>query len=129
MLDINHDFREASLVEEAFDGLETGGPASSEVAIELDEPEEVRIRSRAATAGLLVLSDRYDPNWRVTVDGRRARALRVNYVFRGVAVPAGEHEVAWTYCPASFVWGCWISAITLFVLLALLVVSRFTEPR
>lgn len=49
--------------------------------------------------GLLLLNDAYDPDWRVTVDGRPATLLRCNFLMRGVAVPAGRHRVVFTYRP------------------------------
>jgi len=60
-------------------------------------------------AGLLVLSNIYDPGWRATLDGRPARLYRVNGVFQGVAIPAGAHRVTVRYMPASFVWGSVLS--------------------
>jgi hypothetical protein len=35
--------------------------------------------------------------WRVRVDGRPDELLRVDHAFRGVRVPAGSHEVVFTY--------------------------------
>jgi len=34
------------------------------------------------------------------VDGKEAQALRVNYILRGVEVPAGNHEIVWVYQPS-----------------------------
>ena len=119
VLDVSHDFRAESFLEDPVDGLATDVDAGSpgEAAIDYDGAEEVQIRTRSRVAALLVLSDRFDPNWRVQIDGRPAQALRANYLFRGVVVPAGEHAIRWTYRPASFAWGSTISVLTLAVLL------------
>ncbi|MBI3464389.1 MAG: YfhO family protein, partial [Planctomycetes bacterium] len=119
VLDVSHDFREESFVEDQVGSvaIEADAGSQGEATIEYDGAEEVRIRTRSRAAALLVLSDRFDPNWRVQIDGRPAQALRANYLFRGVAVPAGEHSVRWTYRPVSFVWGCTISVLTVAVLL------------
>lgn len=46
--------------------------------------------------GFLVLTDSFYPTWRVEVDGIGSEIWRVNYNFRGVAVPAGSKEVIFT---------------------------------
>jgi len=43
---------------------------------------------------VLLLNDKFDPQWRVTVDGQPARLLRCNFMMRGVYLPtAGTHIV------------------------------------
>jgi uncharacterized membrane protein YfhO len=44
-----------------------------------------------------VLDDTWGPGWSVAVDGRAAQPLQANAVLRAVIVPAGEHEVVWSY--------------------------------
>jgi hypothetical protein len=120
LLEKDHDLRQQSFVENLADLLSPDAvepPAI--VTIQNDGAEEVELHTQSFTAGLLVLSDRYDPAWHVEIDGRAAQSLRTNYLFRGVVVPPGEHVVRWTYRPAAFVWGSIISVITLVVLLAI----------
>lgn len=66
------------------------------------EPEQVALQIRAASTGLLVLTDSYNPNWRVRVDGIEKPLLKVNHLFRGVVVDKGEHEVVFTYSRTRF---------------------------
>ena len=67
--------------------------AQEQVAIEAYEPDRLRLRSRAAAPGLLMLSEVHYPAWRAYVDGRRIPVLRANHTLRAVPVPAGEHVV------------------------------------
>jgi len=46
---------------------------------------------------VLLLNDRFDPAWRVTVDGKAASLLRCNYIMRGVQLAPGEHTVEFTF--------------------------------
>jgi len=46
---------------------------------------------------LLVVSENFYPAWQATVDGASAPLLRANHTFRAVPVPAGTHEVRFTY--------------------------------
>ena len=129
MLDATHDLRDESFVEQTSDEIAVDNDTAPGVAtIEFDGPEEVWIRTQSTSPRLLVLSDRYDPNWRVQIDGRDAHGLRANYLFRGVTVPAGEHRVRWRYRPTSFYWGSAISAVTLIALLGLMLVKGRSLP-
>ena len=51
------------------------------VQVKLDQP------------GIVLFSQKYQSDWNVEIDGQSAELLRCNYIFLGVHVPAGEHEV------------------------------------
>src|SRR5262249_37324090 len=48
---------------------------------------------------LMVTSELAYPGWEATLDGRPVTVRTVNYAFRAVAVPAGQHTVALAYRP------------------------------
>ncbi|MCX8108701.1 MAG: YfhO family protein, partial [Verrucomicrobiae bacterium] len=60
-------------------------------------PKRVVLRARAPAQGIVLLNDRYDPNWSAFVDGQRTELLRCNYLMRGVVVPPGEHTIEFTF--------------------------------
>lgn len=74
-----------------------------------------RVVIRAATErpAVLVLLDAYYPGWSASVDGENTAIVPVNHAFRGVALPAGKHEVEFRYRPRSFAFGLWISIVSL----------------
>ncbi|MEZ5405610.1 MAG: hypothetical protein R3F23_05350 [Verrucomicrobiia bacterium] len=77
-------------------------------------PKRIVLRSKNVDACLLLVNDKYDPNWRVTVNGKSTPLLRCNYIMRGVQVPAGENnEIIMEFKPP--LTGFWISAIALVV--------------
>ena len=48
------------------------------------------------------VAEKYDPNWKATVDGQPRPLLRVDYMFQGVAIEeAGTHRVELAYRPSS----------------------------
>jgi len=49
--------------------------------------------------GVVVLHDLYYPGWTVRVNDVPAPLLKANMLFRGVEVPAGRHEVAFSFEP------------------------------
>jgi hypothetical protein len=57
------------------------------------EPKNIRLEAQADTPTVLLLNDKFDPNWRVTVDGKPAELLRCNYIMRGVYLLPGRHTV------------------------------------
>lgn len=107
-----------------------GAPArGSPARIVVDEPESVVIEAELAAPGLVVLSDSYYPGWRASVDGRPAEIHATNRLFRGVAAPAGRHEIRFDYRPASVRLGIAASAAGALGLAALLWIGRSPRQR
>jgi hypothetical protein len=77
------------------------------------EPNRVEVRTAADTPSLLVLSANHYPGWRAFVDERPVEVVRVNYNQRGVALPAGNHDVRFVYQPKSVMVGLAVSLLTL----------------
>jgi hypothetical protein len=97
--------------------LAVQGPTQSSTATIINEhPQLVEIEADLATDGYLVLLDTYYPGWKATVDGRVNPIYRANYVGRAVFVPAGKHIVRFTYQPASFRVGVWLSLLVVVTL-------------
>jgi hypothetical protein len=94
--------------------------AAGLVAFEVDAPDRVVLRVRAAAAGPLVLSDTHYRGWSATIDGQRTNVLRANLLFRMVCVPAGEHVVEFRFRQPRFHVGLGITAAT--AIAALLIV-------
>jgi uncharacterized membrane protein YfhO len=57
------------------------------------------LKTEAITASLLLLNDKFDPDWKVTVDGKPEPLLRCNFIMRGVALSAGPHTVEFRFEP------------------------------
>jgi hypothetical protein len=105
--------REAGLVEErrpaTFPELGREGSADPVNVVEYGF-NRVVIDASTDAPGLLILLDQHYPGWRVSVNGELADVLRVNHLFRGVGVGAGQSRVVFEYAPASFRYGLWLSA-------------------
>ncbi|MSU34266.1 MAG: hypothetical protein EXS36_03985 [Pedosphaera sp.] len=86
-------------------------------AIRSYRSDRLVISAESPSPGVLLLNDRWDPNWNVTVDGKPSRLLRANHLMRGVEVPAGSHEVIFELHPP--LTSLWISLSALFAALAL----------
>ncbi|HEV8152854.1 MAG TPA: YfhO family protein [Solirubrobacteraceae bacterium] len=104
-------------------GVRAAGSPPGEARISDYRDERVEIRTRTTRPGLLVLTDSFYPGWKATVDGQDAKIHRVDYLVRGVQVPAGEHTVRFRYEPASWRVGWITSAVALAVILGAVVLG------
>lgn len=62
---------------------------------------EIRIRYAAPVAAVAVLTDLYHPDWHAELDGKPLKVFPVNYLQRGVVVPAGKGVLVYRYQPES----------------------------
>jgi hypothetical protein len=84
---------------------------SGQVEILSYEPERIVLGTESETAGLLLLIDAYYPGWETAVVGRPAPLYQADGLFRGVMIPAGEHEIVFNFAPASLAVGWIVSAV------------------
>jgi hypothetical protein len=70
---------------------------SGSVEFKSYEPKKLVFSANATSPSVLLLNDKFDPHWRVTVDGKPAELLRCNFYMRGVSVPAGSHTVEFSF--------------------------------
>lgn len=65
-------------------------------------PDRLTYKSRSARGGVAVFSEIYFPwGWEASIDGKPAQIGRVDYVLRALKVPAGEHDILFTFNPKS----------------------------
>jgi len=111
------------VVDHAVDGVAQvadavpGRRATGVYALDRESALSLAIGVQLRVPGVMVTSEPWSPWWRVTVDGKPAEALRVDYALRGVAVPAGVHTVAWTYEDDPLFYGVSITVTTTLALL------------
>ena len=82
-------------------------------SVEDPSAERVVVRVTAPAPGVTVLADTFDQGWRATLDGAPCPILRANGIFRGIATPAGSHEIVFEYHPYSFFAGMAVSLAAL----------------
>ena len=96
-------------------------PQSSRYLIDTDQP------------AVLVEFQRLSSGWRVRLDGEDGTLFPANFIFRGVHLPAGRHEVEIYYAPDGFHYGSiatilGLSLLSLFLILGVRVL-RVGAPR
>jgi hypothetical protein len=100
-------------------------PPDAEASVSISQPTDARITSQKFTAqrigfrveakesSLLVLAQTFDRSWRARVDGVSTTVLRANHAFQAVVVPAGAHDVVFTYESQAFRMGVIVTLCTL----------------
>jgi hypothetical protein len=80
---------------------------------------------------LLVFSEMYYPHgWSVNIDKQKGSVFPVNYVLRGLRVPAGKHTIEFTFDPPVIRTGGMIRLLTLLVFISVVTLfgyQRFKE--
>jgi len=69
-----------------------------------------------------VFSEVYYKDWKATIDGKPADYFKVNYVLRGMVIPAGKHTVEFKFEPSIYFMGRNISNIATALLMLLMLV-------
>ena len=127
------DFRRRVLLED-FTPIQHDGSSSDgfrPAAVRECLPNRITLEVEPGPAGYLVLTDVWFPGWTCTVDGEPAPVHRANFLFRGVALPAGARQVVFSFAPASYAWGKTISLWAMAVLIGVSVLplrKRFAVP-
>ena len=81
------------------------GVTLSEGDVELVKykPNNLVYRTTSPEGGLCVFSEiYYDKGWKAYIDGREADYLRVDWLLRGMIVPAGNHTIEWRFRAPAF---------------------------
>jgi hypothetical protein len=82
-------------------------------------PDRLVIEADLPADGHVVVLEAVDPGWSATVDARSSPVVAANGLFRGVAVPAGRHEVVFVYRPRLQLLSVALSALVAVGLLAI----------
>jgi hypothetical protein len=92
-------------------------------------PKKIVLAANATAPSVLLLNDKYDSNWKVTVDGKPADLLRCNFYMRGVSVPAGQHTVEFDYYLPNKPLYITVTGLVLATLLSLFLLANWLKTK
>ncbi len=73
------------------------------IVLTKNSPNQLTYQAKMTAAGLGVFSEIYYPaGWSASLDGKEVPILRTNYLLRGLQLPAGTHEIVFTFAPTSY---------------------------
>lgn len=122
------DPRQTAVIRTAYqgelDGYAFGKDSSAGIRLTKYGLNEISFASQNSKNGLAVFSDIWYPKgWKAFIDGKEIPILKVNYLLRGLKVPAGQHEIVFKFRPESYATGNTISLITSLLVLTLVVLA------
>ena len=113
-------------------------PSASTIAIDTTaiikltqyKANELQYKTSAKTPQMAVFSEMYyQPGWNAYLDGELTNHFRVNYVLRGMEIPAGKHDVVFKFEPTVISTGGTISLISFVLMLLISATWFFVENR
>jgi len=100
--------------------------SSANIALTYYSPDTLNYTSNTAAESFAVFSEiYYEKGWNAYVDGQKTDHFRVNYVLRGMKIPAGKHEVSFRFEPANYFLGEKIAGVSSILLLLLVAGNLF----
>jgi len=116
-------------------GFKSDSIINGSIALTSFHPDKMGYTSNSTTENFAVFSEIWykgNVDWKVYVDGKETEFIRVNYLLRGLKVPAGNHEIVFEFYPEPHYVGSKItlasSAIILVMLLGLVVMIILKKP-
>jgi len=104
-------------------------PATNSVEFTSYAPKRIVLQANVRSPAVLLLNDKYDPNWKVRVDGKPETLLRCNYLMRGVYVQPGQHTVEFRFeSPVGTFYVSLAAAFVGLLLVGYLALGRGKEP-
>ncbi len=92
------------------------------------QPNYLKYQAKANSDQLVVFSEvYYDKGWDAYIDGTKVPHFRVDYILRGMVLPAGEHTVEFKFYPKSYYIGNKISLASSILLLLAIAAYAYSE--
>jgi uncharacterized membrane protein YfhO len=68
------------------------------------QPNELSFEVSPPTDGWLLITDRWAPGWRATVNGHPVKITPADFIFRALPVRVGSNQIHLIYQPFGFPW-------------------------
>ena len=93
-----------------------------------NENDEMTYHSTSTAPRFAVFSEvYYNRGWRAYIDNTEAPIIRTVFVLRGLSIPAGQHDIRFSFHPASYYTGRTIQIIASILLYLLIIAAGFKE--
>ena len=102
----------------------------AKIALTSYKPNHLIYNSNNSNAGLAVFSEMYyGKGWNAYIDGNKVDHIRVDYVLRGLEIPAGKHKVEFKFEPQVIQTGSTITLVSGVGILFLLIGGVYFERK
>jgi len=90
---------------------------------------EIKFSMKSNSGGYIFISESYNTDWNLKMDGSKANLLKANYLYQALKIDAGEHSIELKYEPFSFKIGLYISIITALFVVFYIVYEKYVKKR
>ena len=104
--------------------------STSSIQLTSYKPNQLKYVSNNTSAGFAVFSEMYYQNgWKATLDGKETEIFNVNYVLRGLQIPAGKHTIEFKFEPEVIKTGSTIALMSSIGMLLLIGAGVYFERK
>jgi hypothetical protein len=133
----NFKSKETAIIHKKFEGdlkdFTATNDSSATITLTKYQPNKLVYESNSAVAQYAVFSEiYYDKGWNAYIDNQLVPHQQVNYVLRGMQIPAGKHQIEFKFEPKVIETGetiAFASSVSLYGLLLLGLVLSFRKPK
>ena len=123
--------RDTAILNDTFKAVVKQQPvydSSASIKITERQNDKITYASNAATPQFAVFSEiYYDRGWDAYIDGKKTNYVKVDYLLRGIELPAGKHTVEFRFEPKSYYTGntitFWCAILIYLTLIATIILS------
>jgi uncharacterized membrane protein YfhO len=110
-------------------GIQVGSPDSATVEITEYRSRHIAMKAYTSAPALMVLSEVYYPaGWKAFIDGSETEIYKTNSILRSVVVPAGAHEVVFSFDPPMYTAGYLITNVAWVIALLCIAWGMWRTP-
>ena len=81
---------------------------------------KVVLKTESPEDSYLIFSDTYYPGWKAYIDKNETKIYKTDGILKGIYIPAGEHEITFSFLPGNF----WLGvSITIFSYISLIIAA------
>ena len=129
----NFNPKDTAIVQEKYrENVTLPGSADSTGVIRLikNDNDIINYTSSSPVNGFAVFSEVfYSSGWKAFIDGKETPIVKVNYVLRGLSVPAGNHNIEFRFEPKGYYNGKTLTLVFSVIMLAAVAAGIFMEWR
>jgi hypothetical protein len=119
--------KDTVVIDQRYKSAVTGEPqfdSTATIKLIKNDVDAISYSSTSATPQFAVFSEvYYKEGWMAFIDGKPVEYARVDYVLRGLSVPAGTHTIEFKFEPRSYFLGEKISFASTLIVIALLILA------
>lgn len=104
--------------------------SAASITLDSYKPNHLKYTSNNENDGLAIFSEMYYENgWKASIDGMETEIFRVDYVLRGLQIPAGKHVIEFKFEPQVIQTGSMITLFSSLGMLLLLIGGIYFERK